>query len=249
MILRPQWEEYGYKISDHTGSPPVDPALLEKIVIHYPGGGTYPDSPTVGWIESYSQRMQKDYVDNRGGYSIGYNFGVAKNGLSVQWRGLEYACAANGWWAINRNAVAIQLIINIGEAATDEQIVEVRNIIDQVQQFAGKKLEVVGHRDVNATGCPGDEAYAQVLAGVFDVPYPNEAVPPPIIPGENIDMLVIWRHPDYVGSYLIGGGTPIILTPALKAHYEALGVAEIAEAHDQLLAQCAAATGYTPIPK
>ena len=53
--------------------------------------------------------------------------------------------------------------------------------------------------------------------------------PPP--PGDEDDMatLTLWTHKDHTGTWLIGAGTPVYMTPALNDHYRDMGVKKIIE--------------------
>ena len=221
MILREEWEQPGWTIGEHTNSGPMRPEYTSRIVIHYPGGGSFPDDPSDDWVKSYSQAMQRDYAGNRG-YSIGYNVGVMKNGKVVQWRDLDYMCAANGRFADNYNSFAIQLANETGRAATPAQIAAVRDQIARVQRWAGKKLNVIGHRDVKPTSCPGEQIYAQVTSGVFDVPYLKEYI--------TVDALT-FVNPERLFDQSVAAQTQVVIPApmfarALKINVTAAGAAE-----------------------
>lgn len=60
------------------------------------------------------------------------------------------------------------------------------------------------------------------------------------IPIEEDDMktAVIWRHPAYKNSWLVGVGAADHLTPGQFDLYKKAGIPEVTEAHPQKLAQC-----------
>lgn len=167
-LERSDWEEPGYTIAEHTSSPPVDWSIVTKIAIHYPGTNTIP-APSLDNFKATLRATQRYYADHRN-YSIGYN-AVVWDGMTAQVRGEEYRCAANGNTELNRDAFAIQVHVagqnDDGQPANPAEVDAVRRIIAWCQERAGRELDIVGHRDLKATGCPGGGLYAQVLDGTF----------------------------------------------------------------------------------
>lgn len=180
-LTRSDWEEPGYRIADHTNSPPVDWSMVTNVTIHYPGGGTYPAGDRV-WAANYVRSMQRSYVNSRG-YSLGYNEVVTQSGIVVEARGAGTRCAANGTTEANVTSYAIQIAAtglgDDADPASPAAIAAVRERVAWAQRQAGRKLAITGHRQHKATSCPGEAIYRQVLNGVFDVPYPTDPTPPP----------------------------------------------------------------------
>ena len=172
---RAEWEQAGYTIREHTDSPTVSPRLLDAIVIHYPG--TTRVAPST-WEQL--RNMQRYYVDQRG-YSLGYNCAVDQNGELWQIRGLDYQNAANR--GHNSTTVSVQIIAPNGEPATAAAAERVRRFVRDMRRWANRQLQVIGHRDLAATSCPGDDIYEQLLSGLFtpshDPEYDVRLVDPP----------------------------------------------------------------------
>jgi hypothetical protein len=172
---RGDWEQAGYTIREHTDSPTVSPRLLDAIVIHYPGSERV--APTT-WEQL--RNMQRYYVDQRG-YSLGYNAAVDQTGELWQVRGLDYQNAANR--GHNSSTVSVQIIARIGEPASTAAAERVRQFVRDMRRWANRQLQVVGHRDLAATNCPGDVIYEQLLLGLFtpshDPEYDVKLVDPP----------------------------------------------------------------------
>jgi len=109
---------------------------------------------------------------------------------------------------------------------------------------------VRGHRDnpshPNATGCPGDYLYPHIPTIAARA---LEIVAQAAGDIDDMTAAVLYRDPRYIGTYLLGAGVPLILTPALKDHYQSIGVPEVVDEHDELLANLELVTGYTPRPK
>lgn len=168
-LARSDWEEPGYTIVEHTASPPVDWSEVVKIAIHYPADPSIEKPATVDNLRTHLRASQRWYVANRG-YSYGYN-AVVWGGLSGEVRGDAFRCAANGNTTLNRDAFAIQIRVeglnDDAAPASEADVAEVNRLIGWCEQQAGRTLEVVGHRDLKPTGCPGGAIYQQIQEGVF----------------------------------------------------------------------------------
>ena len=167
---RDQWEEAAFRIADHTGSPPIDWQGIKRVVLHYSGVSDRPDGdpdelPWFTHVSTMLRRDQRYYVQQRG-YSLGYNAVGPQNGKSWQVRGQDFMCAANR--GFNTTSVAYQIPVDGDDPATDLVIQEVKRFVRWCERQAGRKLEVVGHRDVGQTTCRGNGIYAQIKAGVFN---------------------------------------------------------------------------------
>ena len=168
-INRAGWEEPGWTVAEHTSSPPLDWDQIRNVCIHYPGDPSIPESPSRANFISYIQNTQRYYVTSRG-YSIGYNAKVW-DGMSAEIRGDTFRCAANGNTAVNQDSFAVQVraegLNADADPASAAEIEVVRDIIAWCERQAGRTLDIIGHRDVRSTGCPGDAIYNQIQAGVF----------------------------------------------------------------------------------
>lgn len=174
------WEEEGWRVRQHTNSGPVDWSRVRRVVIHYTGCNDNPDGdhdelPYVPNVVQRIQRTQRDYAANRG-YSIGYNVVVSQDGNSFEARGADYVCAANV--NVNTTSVAVLVLVDHQDSARPEAIEMIRQIVRWAEDRAGRTLEVVGHKDVGNTACPGYGLYEQVKAGVFkEDPHMIELIP------------------------------------------------------------------------
>lgn len=163
-------------------------------VIHYPGGGS---SHPIGYAQmvAYCRSMNSYYLSSRG-YALGYNFIVSQDGTAMECRGVRYNNAANAGRKVegNFNAVSMSIMIAVAnaDAATPAAIAKVKEII----ALHGPTWEILGHRDVDATSCPGDAQYAQIKSGAFDgapepapepEPEPEPAPEPPPVDAERYD--------------------------------------------------------------
>ena len=157
---RSVWEQPGFTVAEHTTSPPVAPAMIDSVVIHYPGHDGVGDDTARDLANS-----QRYYATNRG-YSLGYNAEVDRAGVLWQVRGIDYRNAANK--GANNTSVSVQMRVNLDEPGSTAAVTRVRRFVADVERWCGHPLKVLGHRDVGATACPGDAIYNQITTGEFD---------------------------------------------------------------------------------
>jgi len=153
------WEQPGFTVAEHTTSPPVAPAMIDSVVVHYVGAPVTSDPIT--WLRN----NQRYYATNRG-YSLGYNAVVDRDGIMWQVRGLEFRNAANK--GANNTSVSVLQLVSDDEAANSAQVARTRRFVADMERWCGHPLTVLGHRDVGATACPGDAIYNQIRQGEFD---------------------------------------------------------------------------------
>ena len=157
---RAVWEQPGFTVAGHTTSPPVAPAMIDSVVIYYPGHDGVGDDTARDLANS-----QRYYATNRG-YSLGYNAVVDRAGVLWQVRGIDYRNAANK--GANNTSVSVQMRVNLDEPGSTAAVTRVRRFVADVERWCGHPLKVLGHRDVGATACPGDAIYNQITTGEFD---------------------------------------------------------------------------------
>lgn len=158
---RSDWEQQGFTVAEHTTSGPVRRGLLTSVVLHYPGSNNDVSSDTAQRLRN----TQRYYAQARG-YSIGYNYVVDPAGVLWEARGLDFANAANK--GANLNTVSVQILVKGQDGATDAQVARVRKFVDDVRVWAGEKLQIVPHRSVSATQCPGEGIMSQLNSGMFE---------------------------------------------------------------------------------
>lgn len=157
---RAAWEVAGYRIGEHTRSRPVRWADVDMIAIHYTA-----DRRANRDTATYLRAMQRSYVDHRG-YSLGYSVAVDQDGISWEIRGTDHMPAANVGYN-DRTFVVLELV-DWQDEANPLMIAKTRDLVAWARQQAGRRIPVVGHRDIAATACPGTGLYAQIKANVFE---------------------------------------------------------------------------------
>jgi len=124
-----------------------------EFIVHYSEG------PTTQSVRS----IQDFHMDGRGWSDIGYNFLVDVRGRIYEGR---------GWLVVgahapdhNTSGIGVCMIGRDGDS-TPAAKRSIRWLYDEAVRRKGGTLKALGHRDVYATSCPGNELHAWVRAGM-----------------------------------------------------------------------------------
>ena len=101
-------------------------------------------------------------------WDVAYNELISQTGVVVEGRGLTVRSGAQGGTRHNKAYVALGLLIGPGQPPTDAMIEAVRDRISVVRYFQPQATEIVGHKDLKATTCPGPDVDRMIRAGVFE---------------------------------------------------------------------------------
>lgn len=183
-----------------------------EFIVHYSEG------PTDQSVRS----IQDFHMDGRGWADIGYNFLVDVSGRIYEGR---------GWLVVGAHApdhntpgIGVCMIGRDGDATAAAKR-SIRWLYDEAVRRAGRRLRMLGHREVYATSCPGDELYAWVRAGMpagtgDDMPDyvsvgmdAEQAFPP------NTWVTITWgrEYSDREHHHGDGGGPSFLVGPARYA--------------------------------
>lgn len=242
---RSEWQDSEYPIT----GPAADQSAITTAVVHYTAAEDLPDGDTGETVEDVAallRRIQRSYSTGRG-YSIGYRWAVDWLGGVWQLRGWEFKSAANkgnpditGVANFNVYSEPILCLVDGNDMASPMMVRSVQAIIAESQRRSGRTFRVVGHGDIDATGCPGAGLRAQVKAGVFvpspDVPTPPP--PPPTIPGDptmwpDAYCIVTFTKAPF-GAFLVGPGGVVHLDAGLRDAYAAAGVKSYKSTNDDV---------------
>ena len=163
--------------------PDIDWSKIDMVVIHYTAADNLIDGdPGENWngIPAYLRSIQNDYTVNRG-YSVGYSVAIDQRGVSWELRGVDIRNAANKGNVnrhkhqndypaplthnCNHHTIAILCLVDGNDSAQPGMLSEINRLIAWYQQLAGRTLKIVGHRDLDFTGCCGEGLYAQIRSG------------------------------------------------------------------------------------
>ena len=162
--------------SDWGAQPPTKTrpvsAKLRGVAIHYAGFNVGGDPAAI------MRSIQRTHMEQRGWWDLAYTSCVALDGTVLEGRGLLVRTGANGTNASNRDYLAICLLIGPDQTPTPAMVEAVRELIGVVQHYQPGATEIIGHRDIKATSCPGDDAYDLVRRGAFQPDAPATPAAP-----------------------------------------------------------------------
>ena len=197
---RSEWEQPGAEVT----GPANYPGLVQWIVVHYPGyeldfdrdrDGDFDETDTKLLI----QQWQRNSLSSRG-YSLYYQHVIGRQGDIWEVRGFDIRNAANGptdhpeTFGPNANTMthSVKFVSGLDGEITAAQWGSMRWLVGHIRTWYGRHLDVIGHRDVKSTTCPGDPTYRMIRAGAFEPP----TMPPPApTPTEGPDMIVLDYQP------------------------------------------------------
>ena len=134
------------------GSMNLRSKVLEYIVIHH----------TASTAKETVEQIHNFHINNNGWAGIGYHFYIRKDGTIYKGRDEKYA----GAHCENYNSVSLGICLEGNfeiEKPTEKQIQSVTDLVKYLRKKYGD-FKLVGHRDLNATACPGKNLYSQLLS-------------------------------------------------------------------------------------
>lgn len=153
-------------------------------------------------LPAYLRAIQRDYKVNRG-YSVGYGFAVDWLGGVWELRGYDIKNAANRGW--NHRTGPVLCLVDGADPLTAEALWSVRALYREAIRRTGRYLDLVGHRDIGATACPGDGIYQQIAAGLVtpltDAELNPRPQPPEVIPPTEDDMATYVRYANWADQF------------------------------------------------
>ena len=146
-----------------------DPAQLRGFAVHYTGSAVpLGQTATLAQSASRLEAERVEHVDGRGYSDIAYLAAVDEAGRLFDARGALYRCAANGNQVVNTRYGAITVLVGVGDVPTPAAVDAVRWWRQNVWlPLYPRAVEVVGHRDLWSTDCPGRPLYDLVRSGAF----------------------------------------------------------------------------------
>lgn len=141
----------------------IDITKRTEFIVHYSTGQELGREDCAQWV----REIQAFHQNTRGWCDIGYNFLVCKHGDIFEGRGWNKV----GAHAPNHNAAAIGVCF-LGnddpdlDDTTPQARAAVKSLLRDLITKAGHSIQVLGHRDVKATSCPGNELYDWIGAGM-----------------------------------------------------------------------------------
>lgn len=149
-MFKPNIKDYGLEFNSLT-----ERDVTDMIVIHHTGDPTDDDLS--------AEEIHQMHLNN-GWAGIGYHFVIRKDGTIEEGRPMN--CIGAHAEGENYHTIGIHFSGNFEDAEpTDKQIESGAVLIAWLCDYYGigcDKETVVGHRDLMATACPGENLYAQI---------------------------------------------------------------------------------------
>lgn len=153
----------------------VDPSRRTHFMVHYSTGEELGRDDSFEWVREIQRFHMSRY---RGWSDIAYNFLVDRYGRIFEGRGWDVI--GSHCEAFNSPAIGVCFLgdDDPGQDAPEAARAAIRWLADEADRHTGKRLTRWGHRDKKSTGCPGDELYNWVHAGMPLVGGPSTPTPP-----------------------------------------------------------------------
>ena len=129
--------------------------------------GTQMGNPPHGECDDQVRAIQRYHMDTNGWSDIAYSIVVCVHGYEYEGRGEGKGSAANGSSSANAAWYAVCAMVGPGDPQPAALLDGIASATSRCRGW-GAGGDVVGHRDLYATACPGDALYAQVHAGRFN---------------------------------------------------------------------------------
>ena len=145
--------------------------IKDKVVIHYNGGAI---SNYLGGQDRemrYLRAVEKFHIDSKRWRGIAYGWAVGASGVVYRLRGWNNYAAHTGdvepdWINENKEAIPVLFILGGSQEPTEEMLESFRELHEffEAHPQSDHALEVIGHKDVSSTACPGVPTYELIQA-------------------------------------------------------------------------------------
>ncbi|XP_076221970.1 peptidoglycan recognition protein 3-like [Nomia melanderi] len=213
IITREEWK----------ARPPVEREVMSTptayVVIHHGGIPQYcHDQQSCSAIVRSYQNL---HIDDRGWFDIGYSFVIGEDGNAYEGRGWDYVGAhAPGY---NTQSIGICVIGDFSDFLPNEAALQALNGLIEYGVSLGKiskTYQVIGHRQVRNTVCPGEEFYKYVQTNprwtANPVPIFTNATAKPVPVMNETSLNTIRNPPNIITRAQWGARSPKQPIPNLK---------------------------------
>lgn len=213
FVTRSQWgSSFDYSGNTRMPSSPLGVAL------HWEGPkmGSFAHSE----CDNKVRQIEDFHVGGRGWAGIAYNALVCPHGYIYEGRGLRYRNAANGDPTKNGNYFAVCYLGGQGDPFTSLAKAAYIRAVQWFRADGNAGSKVIGHRDLTATACPGDEILAWLRTANFSA---GVQEPAPTPTPEPVPLTAVWGKPE---TWKLGATGPDVtrLGERLTIHAKALGL-------------------------
>ncbi|MFF8606863.1 N-acetylmuramoyl-L-alanine amidase [Streptomyces sp. NPDC015346] len=154
--------------------PPSSPVTVlstppQKIIVHHTATPNTSDY-SAARARSLARGMQRDHMDRRGWADTGQHFTISRGAHILEGRHQSLAALREGSRQVEsahchgQNSVAVGIENEGDYTSTEPRHVQYAALVDLCahicRRYGLRPYQIYGHRDFNATDCPGDRLYA-----------------------------------------------------------------------------------------
>lgn len=157
--------------------------IKDRIFVHYNGPAVSNYTDGVTREMAYLRAVERYHIANRGWRGIAYGWAVGASGRVYRLRGWNRYGAHRGDYDMdgileNDEGIPILFILGEGQAPTPAQLASFVELVTDLNldNRSDHDLEILGHKDVQATACPGPILYELVETGFPTTPLTGTAV-------------------------------------------------------------------------
>ncbi|KAJ8020103.1 Peptidoglycan-recognition protein SC2 [Holothuria leucospilota] len=157
IISRAEWGARDPADSTYM-APPVD-----HFVVHHSAGST---CDSVESCSTIVRAIQNYHMDSNGWWDIGYSFLIGGDGNVYEGRGWDVVGAHAGVTEYNSNGIGVCMLGDFTDSMpTQAALNALESFVDCCvsRSKLASDYNVVGHRDVRNTQCPGDRFYYEYV--------------------------------------------------------------------------------------
>lgn len=140
------------------------------VAIHYMGGEGKATPSSHAKCAGIVQGIQRGHINDRGWIDVAYSFLVCVHGYVFEGRGLHKRTAANRSPIGNQNFYAVCGLVNDLDDLTPELIQGIKDACQYLRTKGSAGDQIIGHRNLVSTSCPGKKLYKEVQKGTFKRP-------------------------------------------------------------------------------
>ena len=134
---------------------------VSVVFIHHDAGSNAPKARATAGMESAYMRSLDGVAHSRGFNGFSYNYGMAKSGRAYTGRGMHVGAQNDGE---NSSSIGIVVFGNYEVDPVTDKIVDgvaklIAELKDRKAIKKGKTI-ILGHKDTDATACPGKNLHA-----------------------------------------------------------------------------------------
>ena len=184
FVTRAEWAARTADVNDYPGG-----FGWRGVAMHYEGESSLAIDHSR--CAARMRSVQNFHMDVRGWGDIAYNLAVCLHGYVFEGRGKDVRSASQGTTETNHDYYGILCFLGAASWApyayrpTADMVEGIKDAIAYLRRY-GAGSEIIGHRDVRSTSCPGEPLYSMVQDGSLDPGSSSGGTTHIVQPGETL---------------------------------------------------------------